>query len=233
MMGRASNEVAPSPHNQSNVPNQSSDPGRRLEEDQRARATANPCNIVPFKRPLKNVNNSYDDFSTMDRQYYETQASPLPGSCACHCTGHCQAGAALPPQLSFDLDRHMQPTPLVYNKLQTFLSYIKQGKRKRAKPSQHLVLDDSSDDQIALTIKLPEIEENLLDLNSMELPDGKKTLSPDFYEATIKPSTRSGLDTRLLVDMFMCITMFLVLIMMAPALAEAAPVPELMITMQT
>jgi hypothetical protein len=37
VMGRASNKVAPSPHNQSNVPNQSSDPGRRLEEDQRAR----------------------------------------------------------------------------------------------------------------------------------------------------------------------------------------------------
>jgi hypothetical protein len=91
-------------------------------------------------------------------------------------------------------------------------------------------LDDSSDDQIALTIKLPDIEENLLDLSSMELPDGKKTLPPDFYEATIKPSTRSGLDTRLLVDTFICITMFLVLIMMTPSLAEAAPVPELMIT---
>jgi hypothetical protein len=62
----------------------------------------------------------------------------------------------------------------------------------------------------------------------MELPGSKKTLSPDFYEAAIRPSTRSGLDTRLLIDMFLCITMFLVLIMVTPALAEAALVPELM-----
>ena len=56
MMGEGSDEVAPSPHNQSNAPNQSSGHGRSLEEDQKARVRANPCNIVPFKRPLKNVN---------------------------------------------------------------------------------------------------------------------------------------------------------------------------------
>jgi hypothetical protein len=95
MMGGGSNEVAPSPHNQSNALDQSSGHGRRLEEDQRARVRSNPCNIVPFKRPLKNVNNSYDDFNTMDSQYYDTEAAPFPGSCTCHYTSHCEAGAAL------------------------------------------------------------------------------------------------------------------------------------------
>ena len=94
MMGEGSNEVAPSPCSQSNAPNQSSGHGHSLEEDQRARVRTNPCNVVPFKCPLKNINISYDGISTMDSHYYDTGAAPFPGSCTCHYTDHCETSAA-------------------------------------------------------------------------------------------------------------------------------------------
>jgi hypothetical protein len=123
-------------------------------------------------------------------------------------------------QLFSDLDRHLPPTPLGGRKSESFFSDMRQGKRKRAKTSQDLVLNDSSDNR----------EKHLLDLSSMELPEGRRILTPDFYNATVKPNIRSGLDTRLIVDTFMCITMFFILIIVAPTLAGASPIAELTMT---
>jgi len=117
-----------------------------------------------------------------------------------------------PAQLLFDLDKHLPSTLLGDRKFESIYNSMGQGKRKRSRSSQGLVLNDALDNQ------------HLLDLNSMELPKGRRTLAANFFNTTVKPNIRSKLGMRSVVDTLTCIMIFLIIITVAPSLTGASPI---------